>query len=59
MNNNHIYVTLVLTLKQLETRGCVINTVATDALVLKHQVIGIQSVDKIFIVLEWFQMKNI
>ena len=32
----------------------VFNTVATDALVLKHLAISIHSVDKIFIVFEWF-----
>ena len=32
-----------LTLKQLEMPGCVINTVATDALVLKHCAISIYS----------------
>ena len=31
--------------KQLETHGCVINTVATDALVLKHQATSINSAD--------------
>ena len=36
-----------LTHKQLETHACVLNTVATDALVLKHQVICIHSVDNI------------
>ena len=31
----------VLTLKHRETHGCIVSTVATDALVLKHQVISI------------------
>ena len=31
--------------KQLETHGCVLSTVATDALVLKHQAISIHSAD--------------
>ena len=36
-----VSVCVVLTLKHWETHGCVVNTVATDALVLKHQVISI------------------
>ena len=35
----------VLTLKHQETHGCVVSTVATDALVLKHQAISILSTD--------------
>ena len=35
----------VLTLKHRETHGCVVSTVATDALVLKHQVISILNAD--------------
>ena len=35
----------VLTHKQPETQGCVLSTIATDALVLKHQGISIQSAD--------------
>ena len=31
--------------KQLETHGCIFSTVATDALVLKHQAISIHSAD--------------
>ena len=34
-----------LTLKHRETHGCVVSTVATDALVLKHQTISILSTD--------------
>ena len=34
-----------LTLKRRETHGCVVSTVATDALVLKHQAISILSTD--------------
>ena len=34
-----------LTHKQLEMNVCIINTVATDALVLKHQAISINSVE--------------
>ena len=36
---------LTLTLKHRETHGCVVSTVATDALVLKHQAISILSTD--------------
>ena len=32
-----------LTHKQLEMHGCILNTVDTDALVLKHQVTSIHS----------------
>ena len=35
----------ILTLKHRETHGCIVSTVATDALVLKHQVISIQNAD--------------
>ena len=34
-----------LTLKHRETHGCVVSTAATDALVLKHQVISIHNAD--------------
>ena len=34
-----------LTPKHRETHGCVVSTVATDALVLKHQAISIHSAD--------------
>ena len=33
----------ILTHKQLETHGCILSTVATDALVLKHQAINTHS----------------
>ena len=38
---------IVLTLKHRETQrqGCVVSTVATDALVLKHQAISIHNAD--------------
>ena len=36
---------LWLTLKHRETHGCVVSTVATDALVLKHQAISIHNAD--------------
>ena len=35
----------LLTLKHRETHGCVVSTVATDVLVLKHQAISILSTD--------------
>ena len=34
-----------LTLKHWETHGCIVSTVATDALVLKHQAISIHNAD--------------
>ena len=34
-----------LTRKRRETHGCVVSTVATDAMVLKHQAISIHSAD--------------
>ena len=40
-----IYITEDLTPKHRETHGCVISTVATDALVLKHQAISIHNAD--------------
>ena len=39
------YFSHMLTLKHRETHGCVVSTVATDALVLKHQAISILSTD--------------
>ena len=48
---------LLLTLKHLETHGCVVSAVATDALVLKHQAISIHNADWPFIVLDQFHMK--
>ena len=41
-----------LTPKQLETHGCILSNVATDALVLKHQAISIHSADWIVNVLD-------
>ena len=35
----------VLTPKQRERHGCVVSTVATDALMLKHQAISIHNAD--------------
>ena len=52
-------VAALLTLKHRETHGCVVSTAATDALVLKHQVISILNADQTFIVLDQFYIKNI
>ena len=43
-----------LTHKQLELHGCILSTVATDGLALKHQAISIHSADWIFIVFHRF-----
>ena len=43
-----------LTHKQLETHGYILNTIATDTLVLKHCAISIHIADEIFIVLDQF-----
>ena len=48
---------LCLTLKHRETHGCVVSTVATDALVLKHQAISILSTDETLNLLDQFHMK--
>ena len=42
---------MFLTHKQLETRGYILSTVATDVQVLKHQAISAHNADEIFIVL--------
>ena len=39
------YIFQLLTHKELETHGYALSTVATDALVLKHQAISIHSAD--------------
>ena len=39
--------------KQLETHGCVLSTVATDALALKHQAISTQSADSYLCISKW------
>ena len=49
----------MLTLKHRKTHGCVVRTVATDALVLKHQAISMHNADWTFIVLDQFHIKNI
>ena len=41
--------------KQLETHGYVLNTVTSDALVLKHQTISVHSADQISVELDQFQ----
>ena len=43
-----------LTHTQLEMHGVIINTVATDVLVLKHQAMSSHNADRIFIVLDQF-----
>ena len=48
-----------LTLKHQEMHGCIVSTVATDALVLKHQAISIHNADLTFVVLDQFQIKDI
>ena len=50
----HKYSWVALTLKLLEIHGCVLSTVATDALVLKHQAISTHIAEKMFIVLNQF-----
>ena len=47
----------LLTLKKLSTYGCILNTVAPDALVLKHQAIIIHCGDYIFVLLDKFLTK--
>ena len=48
---------MLLTLKHSETHGWVVPTVATDALVLKHQAISILSTDSTLNLLDQFHMK--
>ena len=43
--------------KHGETHGCVVSTLATETLVLKHQAISIHNTDLIFIVLDQFHIK--
>ena len=43
----------MLTPRQPEMHGCIVNIVAADGLVLKHQAISIHSADKISIVQYW------
>ena len=53
------YIQCWLTPKHQETHGCIVITVATDALVLKHQAISIHNADKTFIVLDQFHIKTL
>ena len=39
------WIYISLTLKLRETHGCVVSTVATDALVLKHEAISIHNAE--------------
>ena len=48
----------ILLHKQLEMHGCIISTVATDALVLKHQAISIHGADGVSVALDQLH-KNI
>ena len=48
-----------LTSKHRETHACVVSTVVTDALVLKHQAISIHNANQTLIVLDQFHIKNI
>ena len=41
--SSYVYDTVILTLKHRERHGCVVSTMATDALVLKHQAISIHN----------------
>ena len=43
--------------KKLEKHGCILSNVATDALVLKHQVISTHNANKIVKVLDQFHTK--
>ena len=59
MDFNHGF----LTLKQQETQGCVVSTVATDVLVLKHQAISTHKLTKQFLCIEilylwWTTLEN-
>ena len=45
LQNEYMDHSSALTLKHRETHGCVVSTVATDALVLKHQAISIHNAD--------------
>ena len=42
----------ILTIKHREMHGCVVSTVATDALAVKHQAISIHNADQTFTVLD-------
>ena len=49
----------MLTHKWLEMHGCILSTVATDALVLKQLAISIHSADLMSIVMDMFKKKII
>ena len=55
--NENGYSVRFLTLKHWEMHACLLNTVATDAMVLKHQAISSHSADEISIVLGQFHTK--
>ena len=55
---DHKITILWLTHKHLETHGCILSTVATDVLVLKHQDISIHSTDQSCIALDQFHTKQ-
>ena len=57
-NGSKVPVVATLTHKQLEIHGCILNTVATDGLVLKHQAISSHIADQISHILDWFQKNN-
>ena len=44
----------MLTRNQLETQGCVISTVAADALELNHQAVSMQSAEQGIVVMDQF-----
>ena len=56
----HIYFLALnmLTHKQLEQHGCILSTVATDALVLKHQAISTHSADECSLYWNTFMQKS-
>ena len=54
---SHVWPPHTSTHEQMETHGCVLSTVATDALVLKHQDISIPSADYTCIQLDQFIQK--
>ena len=48
-----------LTHKMLDMHGCILSTVATDALVLKHQAISIDNAEQISIASDQIQTKTL
>ena len=55
--SHFVAVLTVLTHKHLETHGCILSIVATDALVQKHQTISTNSADYIYIAFDLFRSK--